>query len=163
MSDSFFDINKLIPQVNSILKQKGYLFLEAKKRFNEVYLSVEGESIPSNCLPKADFAARSANSLVFIEVDKDQGVSHNIAKYFYIIDRMEPKPTSVSVIHILGPGFLASGNNYIFHRKLAGYIGDRIKEYFANNLEFSYIQSPVFSNNEDILNWLKNNLSQSTN
>lgn len=65
-------------------------------------------------------------------------------------ERMKVKPEGVTVLHILGPGFLANGNNYIFHM-LASFIAEKIKLFFNDSFKFSYVQSePVLTNNGSV-------------
>ena len=153
------NFHELKPKISLMLKEKGYDFFPRKDRYAEVYLPVDDESIPSQALPKADFAAQFSTNYLFIEVDEDQGVSHNIAKYFYVLDHMKAKPKGVLVLHILGPGFLASDYNYIFHRKLAVFVAEKIRKTFENDFEFHYSQSEPVSTNEEALEWLTKKLS----
>ena len=132
--------------------------LPGTKKFSEVYLGMEGEGIPKIALPKADFAARSNETYLFVEVDTGEGVSHNLAKYFYILDCLKSKLKRSLVFHILGPGFLETKNNYLFHRKLASFLAEKIKDAFIGDFEFHYEQSDPFLNNEEVLKWLSEKL-----
>ena len=132
--------------------------LPGNSKFAEVYLPMESEGIPKIASPKADFAAQFDETHLYIEVDKDQGVSHNLAKYFYIFDRMKRKPQKVLVFHILGPGFLLSEHNYLFHRKLASFLAEKIEKAFKNEFEFRYVQSEPFLNTEEAVSWLSEKL-----
>ena len=157
---AIFDFWKLKPLISSLLKEKGFQFFPEWNRYAEIYLPVEDNAIPHQALPKADFAAQLDNSYLFIEVDTGQGVSHNSAKYFYILDKMKAKPKSVRVLHVLGPGFSVSKNNYVFHKELALFLAERIQEAFKNRFEFSYKQnSEPFNSNEEVLEWLSKELS----
>ena len=153
-----FNYNELKPNVSLMLEQRGYEFFPGKNRFAEVYLPVDGESIPPQALPKADFAAKQKDTYLFIEVDKDQGAPHNVAKYFYILDRLRTKPNRVLLLHLLGSGFLASENNYVFHRKLADFLSKKIKSAFEKQFEFTYNPSEAMDSNEEMLTWLSKNL-----
>ena len=134
--------------------------LPGTKKFTEVYLPLEGEEIPKIALPKADFAVRFNETFLFVEVDTGEGVSHNLAKYFYILDRIKSKPKNVLIFHILGPGFLTTKNNYLFHRKLAVFLAEKIKYAFKNKFEFYYKQSKPFLNNDEAIKWLSRKLSE---
>lgn len=150
-----WDFYELKRKVIALLEDRGKLrTLPGTNKFAEVYLRIEGEGIPEIALPKADFAARFNETYLCVEVDTGQGVSHNLAKYFYILDRLKPKPEKVLIFHILGPGFLMTQHNYIFHRKLASFLAERIKDAFRDEFEFHYEQSEPFLNNEEALKWL---------
>ena len=49
--------------------------------------------------------AKLKDTDLYIEVDTGEGVSHNLAKYYYILSYLKPKPKKVFVYHILGPAF----------------------------------------------------------
>ena len=155
-----WNFNEMKRKAIALLKEREELHpLPEYDKFTEVYLQMEGEDIPKIALPKADFAARFNETHLYIEVDKDQGVSHNLAKYFYIFDCLKSKPDKILILHILGPGFLESQHNYIFHRKLATFLAEKIKDAFKGEFEFSYEQSDPFKNNEEALEWLSEKLS----
>jgi hypothetical protein len=132
--------------------------LPGNNKFSEVYLPMEGESIPKIALPKADFAARFNETHLYVEVDTGEGVSHNLTKYFYILDSLKSKPKRILILHILGPGFLETKHNYLFHRKLASFLAEKIKDAFRGDFEFHYEQSDPFLNNEEALKWLSEKL-----
>jgi len=134
--------------------------LPGTNKFAEVYLPMIGEGIPKIALPKADFAAGFNETYLYVEVDTGEGVSHNLAKYFYILDRLKSKPKRVVVFHVLGPGFRMTMHNYLFHRKLAGFLAEKIKNDFREEFQFYYEQSDPFMNNEDALKWLSKKLSE---
>ena len=150
-----WNLNELKRKVSELFEDNEELRpLPGTNKFTEVYLPMEGEGIPKIALPKADFAARLKETYLYVEVDTGEGVSHNLAKYFYILDRLKSKPEKVLIFHILGPGFLMTKHNYIFHRKLASFLAERIKDAFRDEFEFHYEQSEPFLNNEEALKWL---------
>ena len=134
--------------------------LPGAKKFAEVYLPMVGEGIPKIVLPKADFAARFNETYLYVEVDTGEGVSHNLAKYFYILYCLKSKPKRILVFHVLGPDFLATEHNYLFHRKLASFLAEKIKNGFREEFQFYYEQSDPFMNNEEALKWLSEKLSE---
>ena len=154
-----WNFHELKRKVIALFEDRGKLRpLLGTKKFAEVYLPMEGEEIPKIALPKADFAARFNETYLYVEVDTGQGISHNLAKYFYILDCLKSKPKRILILHILGPGFLESKHNYIFHRKLATFLAEKIKDAFKDEFEFSYEQSNPFLNNEEALKWLSEKL-----
>lgn len=146
--------------VIALLEDGRFDLLEGSDKFSEVYLSIEGEGIPKIALPKADFAARFNETHLYVEVDKDQGVSHNLAKYFYILHFCRSRPKRILVFHILGPGFLATKHNYLFHRKLASFLAEKINDAFRGKFEFHYEQSQPFLNTEEATEWLSKKISE---
>lgn len=155
-----WNYKELKQNVIALLRDKGFNPLQGSNKFSEVHLQMEGEQIPRIALPKADFAAQLDWTHLYIEVDTGEGVSHNLAKYFYIQDCMKSKPKKVLVLHILGPGFLVTKHNYLFHRKLAVFLADQIKDAFKDDFEFHYEQSEPFLDNEKALIWLSEKLSE---
>ena len=153
-----WNLRELKREVISLFRDRGLRPLPGNRKFKEVYLPLEGEKIPKIALPKADFAARVNETYLYVEVDKDQGVSHNLAKYFYIFNCLKSKPKKILIFHILGPGFLESKHNYLFHRKLASFLADKIKDTSRDEFEFCYEQSEPFLNNEEALKWLSEKL-----
>jgi len=152
--------SKLQKLVKSLFKMKGLQYLPECNRFTEVLLQVEGEEIPRNVSPKADCAGRCGDLFVFVELDVGEGVSHNVAKYFYYFDRLQHKPRSVFLFHILGPGFLISQSNYLFYRKLAEFLAEEIKMKFKNSFNFTYMPSKPFEDADEASVWLKNELDK---
>jgi hypothetical protein len=126
--------------------------------FADVCLPLEGEGVPKNVLPEADFAARFNGTYLYVEVDTGGGVSHNLAKYFYVLDCLKSKPKRILVFHILGPEFLETPHNLEFNRKLASFLAEKIKDAFKDEFEFYYEQSEPFLNNEEALKWLSEKL-----
>ena len=157
---TMWDKNELKRSVNALLKDKGLHPLPGSNRFSEISLSMGDEEIPKRVLPKADFAARFNETYLYGEVDTAQGVSHNLAKYFYILDCLESKPKKIIILHILGPGFHESRHNYLFHLKLARFLAEKIKGAFREEFEFHYEQSDPFLNTEDAVDWLSKKLSE---
>ena len=155
---NFYDLKR---KVISLFEDRRKLRpLPGTNKFAEVYLPMVGEGIPKIALPKADFAARFNETYLYVEVDTGEGVSHNLAKYFYILDCLKSKPKRLLIFHILGPGFLATKHNYLFHRKLASFLAEKIKDAFKDEFEFYYKQSEPFQNNEEALKWLSEKLSE---
>ena len=155
-----WNLNELKRKVIALFEDREELHpLPGYNKFAELYLPLEGEGIPKNALPKADFAALFNKTYLYVEVDTGEGVSHNLAKYFYIFNCLKSKPKRVLILHILGPGFLATEYNYIFHRKLASFLAEKIKDTFRDEFEFHYEQSEPFLNNEEALKWLSEKLS----
>jgi len=152
---NFYDLKR---KVISMLEERGLHPLPGNNKFSEVYLPMEGEGIPKIALPKADFAASFNETHLYVEVDTGEGVSHNVAKYFYILNCLKSKPKKVFVFHVLGPGFLVTEHNYLFHRKLANFLAGKIKGAFVDEFEFHYEQSDPFSHNEEALKWLSEKL-----
>jgi len=151
---NFYDLKR---KVISLFEERELQSLPENK-FSEVYLPIIGEGIPKIALPKADFAARFNETYLYVEVDTGEGVSHNLAKYFYTLNCLELKPKRVLVFHILGPGFLETKHNYLFHRKLASFLAEKIKDAFKDDFEFHYEQSKPFLNNEEALKWISEKL-----
>ena len=154
-----WNLRELKRKVTSLFEDRRLYPLPGNRKFVEVYLPMEGAEIPKIALPKADFAARFNETYLYVEVDTGEGVSHNLAKYFYMLDCLKPKPKRVLVFHILGPGFLATEHNYMFHRKLASFLAEKIKDTFRDEFEFYYEQSESFLNTEEALKWLSEKLS----
>jgi len=154
-----WDYKELKRNVIALLEDKGFDPILGNSKFSEVYLPMEGEGIPKIALPKADFAAQFDETYVYVEVYKDQGVSHNLAKYFYILHCLKSKPKRILVFHVLGPGFHESKHNYLFHRKLADFLAAKIKDAFRNKFEFYYEKSEPFLNTEDAVKWLSEKFS----
>lgn len=154
---NFYDLKR---KVISLFEERRLRPLPRSNKFAEVYLLMEGEGMPKIVLPKADFAARFNETHLYVEVDTGEGVSHNLAKYFYILNCLKSKPKKVLVFHVLGPGFLVTKHNYLFHRKLASFLAEKIKDTFKDKFEFHYEQSDPFLNNEEALKWLSEKLSK---
>ena len=154
-----WNFNELKHKVIALFEDREKLRpLPGYNKFAEVCLPLEGKGIPKIALPKADFAARSNETYLYVEVDTGEGVSHNLTKYFYILDCLKSKPKRILIFHILGPGFLETKHNYLFHRKLASFLAEKIKDSFRDDFEFHYEQSDPFLNHEEALKWLSEKL-----
>lgn len=155
-----WDSGQLKQKVIALFEEREELHpLPGEKRFAEVYLPMEDEGT-SKIAPKADFAARCNETYLYVEVDTGEGVSHNVAKYFYVLNWLETKPKRVLIFHILGPGFRVSERNYLFHRKLASFVAQKIENAFRDEFEFHYEQSEPFLKIENAVDWLSKGLSE---
>ena len=151
---------KLEEQVKFLLKNKALRYLPQSSRFARVRLQIEGEGMPWNVSPEADFAAKYGDAFIFVELDTREGVSHNVAKYFYYLDRLKHKPKKIFLFHVLGPGFLESGSNYLFHMKLAEFLANKIKQDLRDSLGFMYVQSEPFEKIDEASTWLRHELDK---
>lgn len=138
-------------------QQDEWQYLFRNHKFMQANLIID--ELPNQVCPKADVAARHDETFIFIELDSGESVAHNVAKYFYYFSSWKAKPDSVFLFHLLGPGFLETEFNYLFHMKLAIFHAKIMKEYFEKHFIFNYEQSKPFKNPHEAWNWLKSKLN----